>query len=150
MENDTFIGEEVLSHSLNGNAKNVGVFCKYLDTILDDYEDEDKLRCSYQTAFDLLQAKKEGKKLSSVLEYVKEGKVGWNHSCFDKKRYIQKEQDEFIVNPFHVEEGVNECPNIKCKSKRVISYSSQIYGGDESTTVFCTCAKCGRQWKTAK
>ena len=134
--------------SLN-SEKNANVFEKYLKKQCETEGDEYS-RKVYQTAYDILQAKKEGKTISSVLEQVKAEKTGWNHHCYDKILFVQKEQDEFLINPFHVEEGVNECPNPKCKSKRVISYSSQIYGGDESTTVFCTCAKCGKQWKTAK
>ncbi len=36
----------------------------------------------------------------------------------------------------------------KCNSKKVISYSKQTRGGDESTTVYCTCVnpKCGFKW----
>lgn len=35
----------------------------------------------------------------------------------------------------------------RCKSKRIMSRSLQIRGGDEATTVFATCADCKYAWR---
>ena len=56
---------------------------------------------------------------------------------------VQNEQNDFIENPFEVEEGVIEC---KCGSKRVFSYSKQTRGADEPMTTFAQCMSCKKSW----
>ena len=97
-------------------------------------------RVVYQAVQDLMV----GSTTTQVVESIKDGRVGVRHSSYDSIRARREEQEEFLVNPFHVEEGVMECG--KCKSKRVISYSKQTRGADEPASVFCTCTKCGNQW----
>lgn len=81
-----------------------------------------------------------------IAQNIKENKLGFNHHSFDDIRSKQKEQDDYLICPFDVQEGVMQCN--KCDSKKVISYSKQTRGGDEGTTVFCTCVnpKCGFKW----
>jgi DNA-directed RNA polymerase subunit M/transcription elongation factor TFIIS len=69
------------------------------------------------------------------------------YDCDEYSDIIQnyKEEDEYILNPISIEEGVNTCN--KCKSKRTISYSRQTRSADEGTTVFCVCGDCGAKWK---
>ena len=55
----------------------------------------------------------------------------------------EEEQDDFIVNPFQIEEGIVEC---RCGSKRVYSYSKQCRSGDEGVTSFHQCLKCKAKW----
>ena len=57
--------------------------------------------------------------------------------------YKEGEQNEFLIKPFELEEGVLLC---KCGSKRVFSYTKQIRASDECITTFATCAKCGSRW----
>ena len=82
--------------------------------------------------------------VSKILSNIKHKRLGWNNHCFDEIRDKIDEQDEFIKNPFKVEEGVLECK--KCGSKRVYSYSKQTRSGDESSTTFANCVKCGSKW----
>lgn len=81
-----------------------------------------------------------------IAQNIKDNKLNFDHHSFDDIRSKQKEQDDYLVCPFDVQEGVMQCN--KCDSKKVISYSKQTRGGDESTTVFCTCVnpKCGFKW----
>lgn len=58
---------------------------------------------------------------------------------------IKQEEDDFMLNPMLVEEGVNVC--YKCGSKKTVSYSKQTRSADEGTTVFCMCVNCGNKWK---
>jgi DNA-directed RNA polymerase subunit M/transcription elongation factor TFIIS len=81
---------------------------------------------------------------SKILSNIKHRRIGSEHPCFDEIRDKINEQDEFIKNPFKVEEGVLECN--KCGSKRVYSYSKQTRSGDESSTTFANCVKCGAKW----
>ena len=53
------------------------------------------------------------------------------------------EQDNFLIKPLEIEEGVLEC---KCGSKRVFSYQKQCRGGDESSTTFAECVACKSKW----
>jgi|688.fasta_scaffold250058_2 DNA-directed RNA polymerase subunit M/transcription elongation factor TFIIS len=85
-----------------------------------------------------------GKKLTEVLEYIKNGGFGWNHVNFQDTKFKQNEQDEFIMNPFEVEEGVLVCP--KCKNSRTFSYTKQVRSCDEGTSVFASCMTCKHKW----
>lgn len=84
-----------------------------------------------------------GKKLPEVLNDIKNFKVNWKHSSLNE--YIQEEieQDNFIIQPFEIVEGITEC---KCGSKRVYSFTKQTRGGDEISTTFNECLSCKSKW----
>lgn len=82
-------------------------------------------------------------KLKDIVSNLKNKKVGWKHPCFKEIAYKVEEQNNFIENPFEVEEGVQQC---KCGSKRVFSYQKQVRSADEPMTTFSTCCKCGAEW----
>jgi DNA-directed RNA polymerase subunit M/transcription elongation factor TFIIS len=81
-------------------------------------------------------------------EYVEtvilQNRLGWNHRCFQKHKKIQQEQDDYILNPFEVEEGVVQCP--KCKSFKVFSVAVQTRSADEPTTTMAQCTQCKYKW----
>lgn len=81
-------------------------------------------------------------------EYVKtvilQHKLGWNHKQFQNHKKIQQEQDDYILNPFEVEEGVVQCP--KCKSFKVFSVAVQTRSADEPTTTMAQCTQCKYKW----
>jgi hypothetical protein len=83
------------------------------------------------------------KQIKYILGTIQKHNIGWDHSNFESAKSWIKEHDDFIVNPFEVEEGVLEC---RCGSKRVFSYSKQVRSGDESTTVFAQCMACDSKW----
>jgi DNA-directed RNA polymerase subunit M/transcription elongation factor TFIIS len=56
-----------------------------------------------------------------------------------------KERDNFVSNPFTVEEGVMQCN--KCGSKKTYSQSKQVRSADEGFSTFCMCANCGAKWR---
>ncbi len=84
-----------------------------------------------------------GVHLKDILYGIKAGKSAWCHTSFDTSSIQLTEQDDFIENPFEVEEGVLEC---KCGSKRVFSYSKQTRGADEPMTTFAICVSCNAKW----
>ena len=62
---------------------------------------------------------------------------------FAELKRRQAELDEFLVNPFEVEEGVLECA---CGSRKTFSYQKQTRAADESATTFAQCVTCGKRW----
>ena len=104
----------------------------------DNFEDVYKENI-YQTAQDI----KNGAKLVPIMATIKENKVGWFHPSFDTISNRMNEQDDFIENPFEIEEGVLQC---HCGSKRVFSYTKQVRGLDEGTSVFAQCVMCKAKW----
>jgi len=87
---------------------------------------------------------KQGNKLPEIVKELKQSKVYWNHPALADVRIKQEEQDEFIVNPFQVEEGVLKCP--KCSQSKTFSYSKQTRSADEPMTTFATCMNCKYKW----
>ena len=71
--------------------------------------------------------------LKDILAGIVKKKVGWNHPYFSDITGRVDEHDNFIRDPFEVEEGVLQC---KCGSNRVFSYSKQCRGADEPMTTF--------------
>lgn len=69
----------------------------------------------------------------------------WDNEVFGDIKKAQVEKDDFISNPFVVEEGATKCD--KCGSSRTFSYSKQVRSADEGFTTFCTCANCGTKWR---
>lgn len=103
----------------------------------------------YQTVDDL----SNNVSLNTVIENIKNDKMGWNHLIFKDIQNKLDEQDNFIENPFEVEEGVQQCKAFNpktgdtCNSKRVIYYQRQERGADEPMTTYNTCYSCGASWK---
>ena len=83
------------------------------------------------------------KKINNILTDVKKNKLNWKASFFNKYQIKIDEQDDFIENPFDIEEGVLEC---RCGSKRVFSYSKQVRSADEPTTTYAQCMACKSKW----
>lgn len=105
----------------------------------DDHLENIYLRNIYQVINNI----QNGCKLNTVLSSIKRGEIGWYHKNFENLRFNEEEQDNFINNPFEVEEGVLEC---KCGSKRVFSFVKQTRKADESATTFAQCMKCNSTW----
>ena len=102
----------------------------------------------YQIIGDLLYSKN----LKDLIQNIKIGELGWKHSAFKEMQNMLAEQNDFIENPFAVEEGVLECKardkNGKlCGSKRVFSYQRQVRSADEPMTTFASCCQCGTKWQ---
>lgn len=105
----------------------------------DEYIQEYK-RILYQIVGDIIK----GIEVKEIIANLKTGNIDWNHSTFTSIKKQIQEQDDFIINPFEVVEGVTECK--KCGSKRVLTVSSQTRCGDESSTTVAKCIKCKANW----
>lgn len=69
----------------------------------------------------------------------------WSHFSTKEMKVRLDEQDNFIENPFQVEEGIVQCK--KCKSKRVFSHSKMCKSADEPMSVIAICCNCNLKWK---
>lgn len=94
--------------------------------------------------FQIVQDLKLKKDINEVLTNIKKKKIGWNHEFYNEIRIALQEQDNFVMNPFEIEEGALEC---RCGSKRVFSYSKQTRSCDEPMTTFAQCMSCKLKWK---
>ncbi len=79
-----------------------------------------------------------------VLSQIKDGKIGWKSSIYDDISAKLDEYDEYLVIPFDVVEGINQCP--RCKSKRTWNIQKQVRSSDEPMTTFSRCVDCGYNW----
>ena len=91
----------------------------------------------YEMAFEIKENKKD---LKEVFGYLKNSKLGLDHSDFLEVSKKIEETDTFMNKPFDVEEGSVDCK--KCKSKRTMTYGKQLRGADESTSVITFCIEC--------
>lgn len=130
-------GKQALSTVLNVQ-KNINVLEKYIQEASAD--EEEYRRNIYQIIGDILAKKK----LKDILKNIKDQRLGWNHEAFDEIVSVLAEQDDFIENPFEIEEGVLEC--MKCGSKRVFSITRQERSADEGMTTRAQCVNCKAKW----
>lgn len=135
MEEYRDTGKEALKLFLN-KEQNINTFEKYIYDLSD--EDHYKLNI-YQTIFDI----NSGNKLADILKKIKEEKIGFKHDSFVDYIFEEEEQNNFLIKPFEIEEGVLEC---KCGSKRVYSYSKQSRSADEPMTTYAECMSCRKKW----
>ena len=96
-----------------------------------------------QIIFQLIVDIRNGKKLKELLEELNQRKVHWKHQSLNEYIDEEVEQDNFIIQPFEIVEGITQC---KCGSKRVYSFTKQTRGGDESSTTFNECLNCKSKW----
>lgn len=129
-------GKNALATVLS-NQQNITVIEKNIFAVSPD--EEFYVEYIYQIIGDILQSKK----LKSILEDIKKKRVGWSHPSFEHVTDKINEQDNFIENPFEVEEGILEC---KCGSKRVYSYQKQSRSCDESSSTYAQCIVCKAKW----
>ncbi len=140
------LGKDALSTVLNVE-QNVVTFDKYIyNYSVQQTEDEEEIEVIYtDLIYQLIGDILSGHKLKTILSNIKQNKLGWKHSQFEEVLFRQQEQDDYILNPFNVDEGVVECP--KCGGNRTFSYTKQDRSSDEATSVYSTCVKCKYQWR---
>lgn len=143
---DREFGTLALQKVLN-NKKNIDIIEKNI--YINSQNFEEYKRNIYQIIGDILQKEK----INDILSNIKSKKIGWNHKNFDTFSNSIKEQNDFIMNPFEIEEGVFTCKSINpenglfCGSKRVFSYSKQDRSCDEGTSVYAQCFVCKSKWR---
>jgi DNA-directed RNA polymerase subunit M/transcription elongation factor TFIIS len=122
------------------NKSNIDIFEKNINKL--SSSEDDYKRNIYQLAGDILNSK--SLSLQNKLKEIKENKIGWNHPVYNDIKNKLKEQDDYILNPFSVTEGVITC--FRCKSTKTISYNKATRSSDEGITVHVTCSVCYNKW----
>lgn len=124
------------------NDKNIKIIEKYIHSYANcDVSDYEKIY--RKVIFEIIGDIHNNVNLKTIVNNIKLKLVGWNHPTFTDIKNRIDEHDEFIINPFEVEEGVTIC---KCGSKRVFTYSKQTRGADEPMTTFAKCVSCKTSW----
>ena len=138
------IGKNTISTVLKKNVKTLEKYIhnkceeEYGDNT-EKYEKNYK-RILYQIVGDIINKVE----VKDIISNLKMGNICWDHNAFKNIKQQIQEQDDFIINPFEVEEGVTECK--KCGSKRVFTFSKQCRSSDEPSTTFAKCIKCKANW----
>jgi DNA-directed RNA polymerase subunit M/transcription elongation factor TFIIS len=134
------VGKRALATVLK-QKQNVDVIEKYVNKSAEKNEEYETAykKILYQAIGDILK----GIDLKSLAKDIKKEKIGWNHPTFTNIKNKLDEHDEFIINPFEVEEGVTAC---RCGSVRVFTYQRQVRSLDEPSTTFAQCVQCKAKW----
>ena len=122
--------------------KNKQVIDELEEIIHDKSINQDEYKLIIQ---EVIQHKRNDESIQNIIENIKNNKFLTNKSEYDNFKLEIQEIDDFLLNPFEVDEGVLTCG--KCGSNKTFSYSKQTRGGDESTTVFAICSNCQNKWK---
>lgn len=137
------IGPECISTTRIAMSK---IFCKKdVSQIEDILKNKAQDSASYMRhAYMLIGERLNGVESKTIISQLKgDLNIGWNHPVFYSVTCRIKEQDDFIIKPFEVEEGVIEC---RCGSKRVFSYSKQSRSADEPMSTYAQCMVCKSKW----
>ena len=84
-------------------------------------------------------------RIEDLFQFIRQKKIGYFHSEFDTIRQEIEEEENFIMCPPVIDEGVIECR--RCKSRRTFSFNKQTRSSDEAVTVFVRCVNCGHQFR---
>ena len=136
-------GLDALS-TIISNINNISILERNIfENLPDDYDIDLYNYHMFQIIHDIIN----GQTIKKTLENIKSKKSGWNHSIFNDIHFRIDEQDNFIMKPFEVSEGVLTCT--KCGSNRTFSHAKQVRSCDEGTSVFATCMGCKNSWVTS-
>lgn len=123
------------------NAQNIDTFEKYIYEYSLKFEDFEFIYL--QTIYEIINDISAHAKLKDILQNIKSNKLGWQNVFFKTMIEDEIDQDNFLKNPFEIEEGVLEC---NCGSKKVFSYQKQSRSADEPMSTYATCVTCKAKW----
>jgi len=132
MKIDSKKGKLILSQILT-SQKNINIIeknIKLISTTKSEYSEN-----LYYVVGEIIGKKKS---LSAILKNIKSKRIGSNSPIYDTVKNAIAEEDDFIKNPFEVEEGILTC---KCGSKRVYSYTKQCRSSDEPMSTILSFSK---------
>jgi DNA-directed RNA polymerase subunit M/transcription elongation factor TFIIS len=98
----------------------------------------------YNCVYQLRTSKHKTQCIKDIITNIYHKQYYWNNPIYDQYKEKILEEDNFITNPFEIEEGVLEC---RCGSKRTISFQKQTRSADEGSTTFAQCVECGNRWR---
>ncbi len=80
-----------------------------------------------------------------LLQHIKKNNFLYDHDSFSNIRDIVLEEEQFIIQPPELSEGILECKF--CKSKKTLSYEKQTRSSDEQSTIFVRCLDCKKSFR---
>lgn len=80
-----------------------------------------------------------------LYEEIKKNNFLYDHCSFSNIRDKVKEEEEFIIQPPELSEGIMECKF--CHSKKTLSYEKQTRSSDEQSTIFVKCLTCKKSFR---
>lgn len=83
--------------------------------------------------------------LDKTLNKLKHRDLIWSSDIFSEEKAKIEEENDFMVNPYEMSEGVLKCR--KCECKFIFSFTKQTRSADEPMTTFARCSNCGHRWK---
>jgi DNA-directed RNA polymerase subunit M/transcription elongation factor TFIIS len=127
------------------NKQNIDIIEKniYGITKINLTDKDDIERLYLYSIYQIINDISRGYKLKDILLIIKNNKLNWNHSFFQDIKNDEIDEDNFIIKPFEIEEGVMTC---NCGSKRVFSYQKQSRGADETASTYAECMLCKKKW----
>jgi len=117
---------------------------KNIDSILKKTKDDQRLKI-YEILCMINNPEitpKEG--LLDAVAMLKKNQLLWNHPTFALAKVKLEEENDFIICPYEISEGILTCR--KCGCKKIFSFTKQTRSLDEPTPVFALCSQCGNRW----
>ena len=145
MDTPRDIGKQALSFVVS-KKKNVDMIEKYIYNATENKDDYIEL--IYESIASLTEnsPRASTESIKSLITNIFNDRFEWDNPIYTQYRDKVAEEDQFLMNPFEIEEGVLEC---KCGSKRTISFQRQTRSADEGSTTFAQCVECGTRWKNS-
>lgn len=84
-------------------------------------------------------------RLDKTLHKLKHRSLIWSSDIFSEEKAKIDEENDFMVNPYEMSEGVLTCG--KCECKFIFSFTKQTRSADEPMTTFARCSNCAHRWK---
>jgi DNA-directed RNA polymerase subunit M/transcription elongation factor TFIIS len=135
------IGYNVISTVIH-KRKNIDLLEKY---IFENTNNETEyIDVVYNSVHTLHKASNRTQCIKELITQLYNKEHTWKDPKYAIYREKLEEEDQFLTNPFEIEEGVLEC---KCGSKRTISFQRQTRSADEGSTTFAQCVECGTRWR---
>jgi len=75
-----------------------------------------------------------------LMDNYKNKKYFLNHCYFDAMKEKQKMIDDYLENPFELNDSIEQCQ--RCKSYKTVSYNMITRSCDEGVSVVVTCIVC--------
>ncbi len=134
------MGKRALSTVLTKQT-NVNLLEKY---IYNTANEEDYLCLLYECVYIISMSKDKKECIKDLITNIFNGSYLWTNFIYMNFMEKMNEKDQFLTNPFEIEEGVLEC---NCGSKRTISFQRQTRSADEGSTTFVHCVECDAKWR---
>ena len=113
---------------------------EYEDNTVEEVYD----KYAYEKVGDIINADGE-EEINNVINDIKKDIIDWESAPYKEFRERRDEENKQIVQGIKTVKSDYKCKNKECGSRECIQVPMQTRSGDEGTTIFITCLKCGRK-----